>query len=246
MTTTMLDTPTLDTPALGAETRDIGGTTTSYSTATFATMRHAMVASQLRTNAVNDQRVVAAMAQVPRETFMPAEVRALAYRDATIPLGGGRYANLPMATGRLLTEAYLTATDRVLLIGAATGYTAAVLAEIVGSVVAVESDPALLTIAHEALAGIGNVELVDAPMPDGHASGAPYDVLIVDGAIETVPDALIAQVRPGGRVTAGIAERGLTRLASGRKTDGGFALTAFVDVECVGLPGFDAPKPFRF
>ena len=246
MTTTMLDTPTLDTPALGAETRDIGGTTASYSTATFATMRHAMVASQLRTNAVNDQRVVAAMAQVPRETFMPAEVRALAYRDATIPLGGGRYANLPMATGRLLTEAYLTATDRVLLIGAATGYTAAVLAEIVGSVVAVESDPALLTIAREALAGIGNVELVDAPMPDGHASGAPYDVLIVDGAIETVPDALIAQVRPGGRVTAGIAERELTRLASGRKTDGGFALTAFVDVECIGLPGFDAPKPFRF
>ncbi|MEG3173143.1 protein-L-isoaspartate O-methyltransferase [Sphingomonas sp. ZB1N12] len=211
-------------------------------------MRHAMVASQLRTNAVNDQRVVAAMGRVPREAFMPADVRALAYRDATIPLGGGRYANLPMATGRLLTEAYLTATDRVLLIGAATGYTAAVLAEIVGSVVAVESDPALLAIARGALAGTGtgNVELVEAPMQDGHAAGAPYDVLIVDGAIETVPDALIAQVKSGGRVTAGIAERGLTRLASGRKTDGGFALAAFVDVECVGLPGFDAPKPFRF
>ncbi|MEX6709938.1 protein-L-isoaspartate O-methyltransferase, partial [Pseudomonas aeruginosa] len=81
--------------------------------------------------------------------------------------------NLPMATGRLLTEAYLTATDRVLLIGAATGYTAAVLAEIVGSVVAVESDPALLAVAREALAGTGNVELVEAPMQDGHAAGAP-------------------------------------------------------------------------
>ncbi|MDQ0836688.1 protein-L-isoaspartate(D-aspartate) O-methyltransferase [Sphingomonas faeni] len=241
-----MTTTTLDTPSLAADTHDIGGTTVSLAPATFDTMRHAMVASQLRTNAVNDQRVVAAMGRVPREVFMPADVRALAYRDATIPLGGGRYANLPMATGRLLTEAYLTATDRVLLIGAATGYTAAVLAGIVGSVVAVESDPALLAIAREALAGTGNVELVEGPMQDGHAAGAPYDVLIVDGAIETVPDALIAQVKSGGRVTAGIAERGLTRLASGRKTEGGFALAAFVDVECVGLPGFDAPKPFRF
>ncbi|WP_254784451.1 protein-L-isoaspartate O-methyltransferase [Sphingomonas sp. OK281] len=209
-------------------------------------MRHAMVASQLRTNAVNDQRVVAAMARVPREQFMPADVRSIAYRDTAIPLGGGRYANLPMATGRLLTEAYLTATDRVLLIGAATGYTAAVLSEIVGSVVAVESDPALLAVARTALAGVGNVELVEGPMAEGHPGRAPYDVLIVDGAIDSVPDALIAQVRTDGRVAAGIAERGLTRLASGRKTDGGFALVAFVDVECVTLPGFETPKPFKF
>lgn len=212
----------------------------------FDTMRHAMVASQLRTNAVSDQRVVAAMARVPRETFMPEGVRLIAYRDAAIPLGGGRYANLPMATGRLLTEAYLTATDRVLLIGAASGYTAAVLSEIVGSVVAVESDPALLATARAALAGMGNVEIVAGPLHEGHAAGAPYDVLIVDGAIEAIPDALIAQIRSGGRVVSGIAEHGLTRLASGRKTDGGFALAAFVDVECVVLPGFDTPKPFRF
>ncbi|MGA1797731.1 protein-L-isoaspartate O-methyltransferase [Sphingomonas sp. 4RDLI-65] len=229
MTTITLDTATTGTPA-----------------SAFATMRHAMVASQLRTNAVNDQRVVAAMACVPREEFLPVEVRSIAYRDTAIPLGGGRYANLPMATGRLLTEAYLTATDRVLLIGAATGYTAAVLAEIVGSVVAVESDPALLATARTALAGVANVALVEGPMQDGHAASAPYDVLIVDGAIESIPDALVAQISPGGRVVAGIAERGLTRLASGRKTDGGFALAAFVDVECVALPGFDAPKPFKF
>ncbi|HXH15663.1 MAG TPA: protein-L-isoaspartate O-methyltransferase [Sphingomonas sp.] len=209
-------------------------------------MRHAMVASQLRTNAVSDQRVIAAMARVPREHFLPADVRAIAYRDTAIALGGGRYANLPMATGRLLTEAYLTATDRVLLIGAATGYTAAVLSEIVGTVVAVESDPALLTIAHTALAGIGNVDLVEGPMQDGSPAGAPYDVLIVDGAIESVPEALIAQLRLDGRVVSGIAERGLTRLAAGRKTEGGFALMAFVDVECVVLPGFATPKPFKF
>jgi protein-L-isoaspartate(D-aspartate) O-methyltransferase len=248
MTTTILDTATLDRGTRDTASNGFSAAPSGSASASsvFETMRHAMVASQLRTNAVSDQRVVAAMARVPREEFLPANVRELAYRDAAIPLGGGRYANLPMATGRLLTEAYLTATDRVLLIGAATGYTAAVLAEIVGSVVAVESDPALLAIAHAALAGVGNVEIVEAPLRDGHAAGAPYDVLIVDGSIETVPDALIAQVHSGGRVVTGIAERGLTRLATGRKSDGGFALAAFADVECVGLPGFEAPKPFRF
>lgn len=240
----MADTGAAGTGTAGAGTADLPRG--SLGTGGFETMRHAMVASQLRTNAVNDQRVVAAMARVPREDFLPADVRSIAYRDTAIPLGGGRYANLPMATGRLLTEAYLTATDRVLLVGAATGYTAAVLAEIVGSVVAVESDPALLAVAGTALAGIDNVELVAAPLYDGHAAGAPYDVLIVDGAIESVPDALVSQIRSDGRVAAGIAERGLTRLASGRKTDGGFALVAFVDVECVTLPGFAAPKPFKF
>lgn len=237
MTTSILDTAPAGTDALTSDTPAAAG---------FAAMRHAMVASQLRTNAVNDQRVVAAMARVPREAFLPEDVRSIAYRDTAIALGGGRYANLPMATGRLLTEAYLTATDRVLLIGAATGYTAAVLAEIVGSVVAVESDPALLAIARAALGGIDNVDLIEGPMQAGQAASGPYDVLIVDGAVESIPDALVAQVRSGGRVTAGLAERGLTRLASGRRTDGGFALAAFVDVECVTLPGFDTPKPFIF
>ena len=245
MTTITLDTVTTDASA-SAQAFPAAASAQTAPVSAFATMRHAMVASQLRTNAVSDQRVVATMARIPREEFLPADVRAIAYRDTAIALGGGRYANLPMATGRLLTEAYLTPTDRVLLIGAATGYTAAVLAEIVETVVAVESDPALLAIARPALAGVANVELVEGAMQDGHAASGPYDVLVVDGAIESVPDAVIAQVRSGGRVVTGIAEHGLTRLASGRKTDGGFALAAFVDVECVTLPGFDAPKPFKF
>ena len=118
-------------------------------------MRHAMVSSQLRTNAVSDQRVVAAMARIAREDFLPRDAGTLAYRDTAIPLGGGRAANLPMATGRLLTEAMLEADDRVLLIGAAGGYAAAVLAAIVGEVTAVESDPALIALAHSALSTNG-------------------------------------------------------------------------------------------
>src|SRR3569623_1404655 len=95
-------------------------------------MRHAKVASQLRTNAVSDVRVVAAMARVPRETYLPAEHRAFAYRDTLLPLGHGRRQNSPLATGRLITDAKVTGSVHVLLIGAAGGYAAAVLAGLGG------------------------------------------------------------------------------------------------------------------
>ncbi|MGR6327734.1 protein-L-isoaspartate O-methyltransferase family protein [Sphingomonas sp. XXL09] len=219
---------------------------TSIDGTTTQTMRHAMVASQLRTNAVNDQRVIAAMMSVPREIFVPEASRLLAYRDTALPAGRGRAINLPMVTGRLLTEAYLTADDRVLLIGAAGGYAAALLASIVASVVAVEEDAELVAIARDALAGTPNVEIVEGSLTEGYAAGAPYDVLIVDGAIEQVPDLLVNQVRTDGRVVTGLVEKGVIRLASGRKTDGGFGLTPFMDSDCVILPGFEKPSGFTF
>ncbi|MGY4396188.1 protein-L-isoaspartate(D-aspartate) O-methyltransferase [Sphingomonas sp. UYAg733] len=212
----------------------------------YEVMRHAMVASQLRTNAVSDPRVVAAMARVPREAFLPVEAQALAYRDTALPLGGGRFQNVPIATGRLLTEAYLLPGDKVLLIGAAGGYTAAVLTELVASVVAVECDAALAALARQALSDHRNVTLVEGALEAGHADGAPYDVLMIDGSVEQVSDSLIAQLRDGGRVVSGIADRGITRLAAGRKTEGGFALLDFADIDCVPLPGFARAKTFTF
>lgn len=209
-------------------------------------MRHAMVASQLRTNAVTDQRVLVAMNTLPREAFVPAAVRDIAYRDTALPVAGGRAINLPMVTGRLLTEAYLERSDRVLLIGAAGGYTAAILAQIVAEVVAVEEDAGLVALARESLAATPKMTLVEAPLVGGHAEGAPYDVLVVDGAVEHLPDALVGQVKTGGRVVTGIVERGVIRLASGRKTDGGFGLSPFLDSDCVVLPGFAVPTGFRF
>jgi protein-L-isoaspartate(D-aspartate) O-methyltransferase len=214
--------------------------------ARFEAMRHAMVASQLRTNAVSDPRVVVAMARVPREAFLPEDVRAIAYRDTAVPLGRARFQNVPIATGRLLTEAYLLPADRVLLIGAAGGYTAAVLADLVAQVVAVESDSALAAGAREALAGYANVTVAEGPLEAGHEAGGPYDVLVIDGAVEHVPDALVAQLAPGGRVVTGIADRGITRLTSGRKSGGGFGLLDFADIDCVALPGFARPKTFTF
>jgi len=219
---------------------------TATQTDRFGAMRHAMVASQLRTNAVNDPRVVAAMARVPREAFLPGEVAALAYRDTAVPLTHGRAQNLPIATGKLLTAAELRAEDRVLLIGAEGGYTAAVLAELVAEVVAVEADPVLAGIARASLATYPAVTPIEGPLDAGHAAGAPYDVLVVDGAVERLPDALVAQVKVGGRVVAGLADRGITRLAYGRRSEGGFALLPFADIDCVVLPGFARPRSFTF
>lgn len=219
---------------------------TATQTDRFEAMRHAMVASQLRTNAVNDARVVAAMASVPREAFLPDDVAALAYRDTAVPLAHGRAQNVPIATGKLLTAAELRADDRVLLIGAAGGYTAAVLAELVAEVVAVEVDPVLAGLARTALVGYSAVTLIECPLDVGHAAGAPYDVLVVDGSVEQLPDALIAQVKVGGRVVAGLADRGITRLAYGRRSEGGFALLPFADIDCVVLPGFARPRSFTF
>lgn len=212
----------------------------------FEAMRQAMVASQLRTNAVNDPRVVEAMARTPRENFLPAEQKGLAYRDTLLPLPGGRRHNSPLATGRLLTEAHVRPEDHVLLIGAAGGYAAALLAQLAGSVVALEQEDALVALARTALAGEAKVELVQGPLETGWAAGAPYDLLIVDGAVEQLPDALIAQVKPGGRVVTGVIDRGVTRLAAGRRTEGGFGLLDFLDVECTELPGFRRLRTFTF
>ncbi len=214
--------------------------------ARFEAMREAMVASQLRTSAVNDPRVVDAMARVPREDFVPQALRSLAYRDRPLPLGGGREMNTPLATGRLLTEAAIGKGDSVLLIGAAGGYAAMVLADIAAKVVAVEEDPALLAVATAAVAAHPGIVLVEVALAAGAPEHAPYDVVVIDGAVERLPDALVRQVRVGGRIVTGVIDRGVARLAMGERTEGGFGLFDFADVDCVILPGFEKPRGFRF
>ena len=212
----------------------------------FETMRQAMVASQLRTNAVSDPRVVAAMARVPRERFVPEARRALAYVDTAVPLGAGRALPPPMVLGRLLTEARAAAGDRTLVVGAATGYSAAVLALLVSSVVALEEDAALAGRARELLAGEARVRVVDGPLTGGWADGAPYDLILIDGAVEQVPPALIGQLAPQGRLAAAIFERGVSRLAVGRRSGADFAMAAFADAAAPALPGFEPVVGFQF
>lgn len=211
----------------------------------FEHMRRAMIASQLRTTGTNDPRVLAAMGEVARERFVPRDRLPLAYADALVPLKPDRDLNPPMALGRLLTQAAPREGEKALLVGAATGYAAAVLERLVGSLVAVEEDPELAATAKESLAGSA-VTLVEGPLAGGWPQGAPYDFILIDGAVEFVPEALIDQLRDGGRLAAALLEQGVTRLAIGRKAGDGFAMAAFADAAAAVLPGFVKPKTFRF
>jgi protein-L-isoaspartate(D-aspartate) O-methyltransferase len=211
----------------------------------FEQMRRAMVASQLRTTGVNDPRVVAAMGAVPRERFVPPERCALAYADTVVPLGHGRQLNPPMALGRMLTEARLQGDEKALVIGAATGYSAAVLARLAGSVTAVEEQPELAAFARKALAGSG-VELVEGPLGEGHAAGAPYDFILIDGAVEYVPQVIVDQLADGGEFALALLDQGVTRLCVGRVVGGAFGTTAVADAAAALLPGFEKPRGFSF
>jgi protein-L-isoaspartate(D-aspartate) O-methyltransferase len=217
----------------------------------FREMRRAMVASQLRTTGVSDPRVVAAMGAVPREKFVPDHRLPLAYADSLVPLKPGRDLNTPMSLGRLLTEAHPAPSDRALVVGAATGYAAAVLARLAGHVVALEEDEELAARAKAALAALpaedkGSVDLVRGPLASGWKKSAPYDLILIDGAVEQVPQALIDQLADGGRLATGLIEDGVSRLCLGRKGGDGFGLIAFADAASAMIPGFEKPRAFNF
>jgi protein-L-isoaspartate(D-aspartate) O-methyltransferase len=211
----------------------------------FEHMRRAMIASQLRTTGTNDPAVLAAMGEVARERFVPKGRIALAYADALVPLRPGRQLNNPMALGRLLTEAAPERAAKALVVAAATGYAAAVVARLTPSVVAVEEDPVLAAAARKALEGSG-VTFVEGPLQAGYAAGAPYDFILIDGAVEFVPQALIDQLRDGGKLATALVEDGVTRLALGRKAGEGFGLAAFADAAAAILPEFARAKTFTF
>ncbi len=212
----------------------------------FRSMREAMVKNQLRANNVSDPAIVTIVEALRREDFVPADKRALAYADAVVPLGGGRALNPPMATARLINDAQLKPGDAVLLIGAATGYAAAVIAQLAGQVVALEEDAALADVARAALSDYANVMTVNGPFTKGWHEGAPYDVIIIDGAVSAPGNEIVEQLAPGGRLLMGLVDNGVTRLARGVRHGDHVGLVAFADVETVILPGFEQPAGFKF
>jgi protein-L-isoaspartate(D-aspartate) O-methyltransferase len=185
--------------------------------------RRAMIDSQLRTSGVNEPWVLAAMSRVAREDYVPAGMRDAAYIDRAIPLGDGRWLAAPLVQGRMLAEAAPTSEDKVLLVGDGEGYMAALLRQLAGSLDAL--DPA------EAVTKRGK---------------GGYTLIVVDGAIEELPKALVSQLADGGRIVTGIVERGVTRLAAGRKTAGEVALLPLAEIGIPVLPEFAAPKRWSF
>jgi protein-L-isoaspartate(D-aspartate) O-methyltransferase len=207
----------------------------------FAAARAAMVENQLRPQGVTDPAVIEAMGHVRRETFLPGHTRPLAYVDRAVAIGNGRFLAAPAVLGQLLTEMMPELGQRALVVGAGTGYSAAVLARMGLEVTAVESDSGLVAAAREL-----KVRVAEGPLDQGHADGAPYDQILFDGAVEHIPDAIVEQLGEGGRLGAAIIDRGITRLVVGRKSGGGFGILSIGDAGVPALPGFSRPKAFTF
>ena len=212
------------------------------------TARQAMIESQLKPCGLVSHALVAAFHAVPREDFVDPARRGLAYVDAAQPLGGGRTMMPPLSLGRLLQEGAPRTTDHALIVGAGTGYAAAILARLAGSVVALESDPALVGRARALLAGSPNVTVAEGPLEAGWPAAAPYSFLLVDGAIEgDLPDALVAQLADGAQAVAVvIGPDGVARAAHARKSAGLVRLEPFAEAPADLLPPFRQPPRFRF
>lgn len=210
--------------------------------------RQAMIESQLQPCGVVAHALVAAFHAVAREDFVDPARRAMAYVDAAQPLGAGRTMMPPLSLGRLLQEGAPRPADHALVVGAGTGYAAAILARLVGSVVALESDPALAARARAQLGGTPNVTVAEGALDAGWPAAAPYSFLLVDGAIEgDLPDALVAQLADGARAAAiVIGADGVARAAHGRKSAGLLRLEPFAEAPADVLPPFRQPPRFRF
>lgn len=221
-------------------------------TADFSELRVKMVDGQLRTTDVNSLPLLTAMLAVPREEFVPEARKALAYIDDDILLtregAGARYLMEPSPFAKLVQLADVGPGDRVLDVGAGTGYSSAVLSRLAKSVVALESDESLADKAAATLARLGcdNVSVVRGPLQAGHQEGAPYDVIVVEGSVDELPQTLLDQLGEDGRLVVvegrGAAGAGRIYLKSKHVATGRKAFNAAVKP----LPGFERTPEFEF
>ncbi len=218
------------------------------SDAVFAAARRHMVACQLLPNQITDARVVAAMGAVPRERFVPPTYRGVAYVDEDIAVVPGRYLMEPMVLAKLLQATEIQPTDVILDVGCATGYSAAVLARLGNTVVGLECMSDLARQATENLAGLGidNAAVVEGELPKGLPGQGPFDVILFQGAVEVMPDAILGQLAPAGRLVAVVRERGVGRATLWRRLGDGIARRTLFDAAVPLLPGFARAPQFVF
>jgi protein-L-isoaspartate(D-aspartate) O-methyltransferase len=213
--------------------------------------RENMLKSQILTGHVLDQRILGALAGVAREEFVPPAFKGAAYVDQEIALGNGRFLMEPIDFARLLKYADLREDETVLDIGCASGYSATVLSKLARRIVAVEEDPALAQTASRLLASCPNVVFVQGPLTEGARTAAPYDAILVEGAVEHLPGALADQLKEGGRLltaehdaAAKTGSAGLSKLAEYRKVRGKLYKTVLHDANMALLPSFARPPSF--
>jgi protein-L-isoaspartate(D-aspartate) O-methyltransferase len=214
----------------------------------YAVARQHMVDSQIRTNKVTDERLIEAIRSLPRERFVPEAARSRAYIDDDVEIASGRYLMEPMVTARLIQAAAARPDDIALVVGAGTGYAAALLSRLVNTVVALESEPVLAQHASAALGelAIDNAAVVEGPLTAGCGKHAPYNIIYLDGAVELVPSALTGQLAEGGRMVGVLLDRGLGRAALWTKNGGAVSHRMLFDANVRPLPGFAAPTGFVF
>jgi protein-L-isoaspartate(D-aspartate) O-methyltransferase len=214
----------------------------------YADARNLMVDGQVRPNKVYDPRILDAMRRLPREHFVPPAARSLAYSDSNVPLGNGRVLLEPMVIARMVQMGAVSSGERVLVVGAGTGYCAALLAACGGHVTALEDDAALSDLARAALAGLEGIKQVSGPLAEGWNATAPYDLVLIEGAVEQIPPAVAAQVRPvKGRLVAIRAGSGrLGQAVLGEPTPAGLSFTAVFDCSAPLLPALRRAAGFVF
>ena len=214
----------------------------------FAAARRKMVSSQLKPNEVNDPVVIAAMGAVPREKFLQPAQRQFAYVDEDLPIGNGRAIMEPMVLARLLQLAETQPTDSALVVAAGTGYAVAVLARLTSSVVAIESDPVLAAAASRVLTelAVDNAAVVQGPLPAGAPTQAPFDVILINGAVDEIPDALKRQLSDGGRLVGVVREGPIGRGTLVTRSGQAFGIRTEFDCATPVLPGFTKQPGFVF
>lgn len=204
-----------------------------------------MVDGQIRPNGVRDPRLLRAMREIPRERFLPPHLAPIAYIDEDIDLGGGRVLMEPLAMARLVQLAAVRVGEKTLVIGAGTGYGAALLAACGAAVTALEEDGRLRDVARPALAAYApSVTLVAGPLAEGCGDGAPWDLVLIEGAAPAIPRPIAEQVRPEtGRLVGVLAGRGRPGTAVlGERTSAGLTIRPMFDCATPVLPSF-MPKP---
>jgi protein-L-isoaspartate(D-aspartate) O-methyltransferase len=218
----------------------------------FSTARQNMVDGQVRTNDVTDRRILDAMLGLPREDFVPEDKRALAYLDLDLDVAAAgsarRYLVKPMLTAKMLQAADIGAADNVLVVGCATGYAAASAAKLAAKVTATESDSALVTKGNKILTqlGLSNVTFKVAEAAAGDPAGAPYDVIVLNGATEVTPEQLYGQLKDGGRLVGVFAMSLPPRAMIVTHSHGDFGNRVLFDAAAPVLPGLERRPAFVF
>ena len=214
----------------------------------FATARRHMVDGQVRTADVTDLRILSAMLDIPRERFVPPASAAIAYLDLDLPVGksGSRRLLKPMVLGKLIHAANIAPGDRVLDVGCATGYGAAVLARVAGQVIALEQDADLARAARSELAGQPNATVVSGSLTAGWPQSSPYDAIVLEGATEVPPETFLSQIKEGGRLVcvlgSGPGSKAMLYCRSGDELGG----RPIFDATAAVLPGFAKTPIFAF